>query len=61
VVDWPVCNGRRTCLHHSGPRGPEEMVRGLNMNFKSRVIRAAFAAATIGATVVALGAPLKWY
>jgi hypothetical protein len=30
------------------------------MKFKSRVIRAAFAAATIGATVVTLGAPLKW-
>jgi hypothetical protein len=30
------------------------------MNFKSRIARAAFVACTIGATVVALGAPWKW-
>jgi hypothetical protein len=30
------------------------------MNFKSRAVRAAFAAVTLGATVVVMGAPLKW-
>lgn len=31
------------------------------INTKARILRAALTAASIGAAVAALGAPLKWY
>lgn len=42
---------------HGGSCRPEEMV--INMN-KAAIIRGAIVLASIGATVVALGAPFKW-
>jgi hypothetical protein len=42
------------------PSGPRRSGEEDSMNFKSRIARAAFVACTIGATVVALGAPWKW-